>query len=466
MINGRDALRATGLIFSIALVARLGIMALVGLTNGSAGFLIEDSVQFLLEASDYVQADTLLGFAQDREAVYNPKIMPLSSAMMGFFQVVDANRLLPFIFFQIGLDSLSCVMIGLIGAAFQPRLMLPVGLVAALNPTMIVLSNLVLADSPALFFYAVFLLGGLYILKAARLGGSRGIWVGAALLCFGAVVSTYLRYVSLYASAALFLVLALTVLYQNRARAWRPLAALAVSALLTLAALQPIALRNHIAHGEFAYTFQSGVHLLYWVVPMARDLSGVQSRVEAEEEASERLTERLGQKGPNLDVFDRTTEMQSLGRTMFWETGLLALFKAWTAGAALNLGIPAIAISPPIREIPHQSFYDSPGDGAASKVIGYILAPENRAYVAVVLLATTFGVIWWGLCGLGFVSAARGNFVLTFFLASWMVFFLMITGPVVSPKYRLPLEPALCVFVGAGAMKLIGYIKGRFHAVR
>ena len=35
-------------------------------------------------------------------------------------------------------------------------------------------------------------------------------------------------------------------------------------------------------------------------------------------------------------------------------------------------------------------------------------------------------------------------------LAGWVAYILLLNGPVASPKYRLPIEPALAVLTGAG----------------
>jgi hypothetical protein len=39
-------------------------------------------------------------------------------------------------------------------------------------------------------------------------------------------------------------------------------------------------------------------------------------------------------------------------------------------------------------------------------------------------------------------------------LGSWIVYILLVNGPVASPKYRLPIEAPLMVFTGAGFVSL------------
>jgi hypothetical protein len=46
-------------------------------------------------------------------------------------------------------------------------------------------------------------------------------------------------------------------------------------------------------------------------------------------------------------------------------------------------------------------------------------------------------------------------------LASWIGYILLVSGPVASPKYRLPLEPPLMVLSGAGFVALREWLKVR-----
>lgn len=463
----RRLLLGAALIFAAALALRLGVMLASFDAVGFSAFQIEDSLQFMLEARYYLAAGTLTGLSAEGAAVYNPKIMPLAGAAFAFFGAVSPADAVPYILFQNGLDSATCVLVGLIGASLKPQLFVPAGLAAAANPTMIVNANMVLADSLCLFFYTLMLLGAVLLLQRTEDRAMRArLWPAVLLLALGAAGAMYVRFVSLHAAVFLFAALAAAILFRFRALAGRRIAALALAGLAAAVVVQPIALRNQVAHGEYAFSFQSGVHLLYWVVPMARDLSGVQPREAAEAEAQARLTERLGPQAEGLDVFERTAAMHELGREMFWETGFWPLAKAWTAGSILNLGIPAVAVSPPVRAIPHASFYDAPGDGAIGKVAGYIAAPENRLYVGVLAAASAAELIWWGLCLIGLARLAIQTPAIALLFVGWVLFFLAVTGPIVSPKYRLPLEPALSVFVAAGICWLLSRFRGSDHAVR
>lgn len=40
-------------------------------------------------------------------------------------------------------------------------------------------------------------------------------------------------------------------------------------------------------------------------------------------------------------------------------------------------------------------------------------------------------------------------------LLSWVAFILLVSGPVASPKYRLPIEPVLAILAAAGYLALV-----------
>jgi hypothetical protein len=54
------------------------------------------------------------------------------------------------------------------------------------------------------------------------------------------------------------------------------------------------------------------------------------------------------------------------------------------------------------------------------------------------------------LAGLAALIRTGQNYLGLLVLAGWCAFILLVNGPIASPKYRLPMEPALAVLTGAG----------------
>ncbi len=126
--------------------------------------------------------------------------------------------------------------------------------------------------------------------------------------------------------------------------------------------------------------------------------------------------------------------------------------KAWIFGAAINLGAPAIILSPPIAQLPRTGFYDTVGSTLLAKVGNFLFRSDNAFYAWALLLgiAGVAAVRAIQLCGFIGLLRGGGRWPSMLLLAGWFVYVFAINGPIASPKYRLPVEPLLCVLTGAG----------------
>lgn len=101
----------------------------------------------------------------------------------------------------------------------------------------------------------------------------------------------------------------------------------------------------------------------------------------------------------------------------------------------------------------------------ASTLLGRALGARPRlAIFAWSLLAGGVGVTAWRIVELvGFVALARRpeTFLATLLMFLAAGYFLAISGPIASPKYRLPLEPIFAVWAGAGYVAFARRRRGR-----
>lgn len=111
-----------------------------------------------------------------------------------------------------------------------------------------------------------------------------------------------------------------------------------------------------------------------------------------------------------------------------------------------------IILSPPILQLPRTGFNGTVGNTLLEKVGNFLFRSDNAFYAWVLLLeiAGVAVVRVIQFCGLMGILREGGNWSIMLFLAGWFVYVLAINGPIASPKYRLPLEPLLCVLTGAG----------------
>jgi hypothetical protein len=121
-----------------------------------------------------------------------------------------------------------------------------------------------------------------------------------------------------------------------------------------------------------------------------------------------------------------------------------ALAKAWLEGAVVNLTAPALLADPRVRALPKPSFYNTPGAGLWQKARAYLFDDPGR-YQLLLVLGLVAMLPFLVLEAIGFVMLARMMPWAAVLGGGVIAYFLLLNGPVATPKYRLPMEPVLIV---------------------
>ena len=257
------------------------------------------------------------------------------------------------------------------------------------------------------------------------------------------------------------LLFASTVWLDRRVRL-RPLAHIGLAWLCILAVALPVMNRNLDRFGTAALSAQSGAHLLYWVVPLVKEAKDGSPREKTNAE-NRRLYEAVPE-ADGMTPFDRSDAMASIAKQQLDQLGVPAIAGAWVKGAALNLAAPAVTIAPAADRHPRQGFYETPGSNTAEKIWNFLTQESGATYILLVLLAGLTMPVWIVLGIGGFAAALRtGRACLpaAVILFLWAGYTLGINGPVVSPKYRLPLEPVWAVFAAVALTAGWTYLQKR-----
>lgn len=388
-----------------------------------------------------IDSQMWLAFAADKSLWFgNHERMPVYPLYVGLMrEFFGPDPLLP-VLGQIVLDAGTCWLIAKLAGAVDPRLELPAGLLAAINPTQIVMACLLLGDSFFVFFVAGTLLAAVRWLAApsAAKAAIFGLWAAFAL----------------FNRSLVWPLLALTP-FAMLAAAWllrgtAPLRAAgqaAIFAAIVGAFAGTIVLRNWSDYGAAALTSQAGNFAAMWVVPMARQAKDGTPFLEGQDKVYRAMLD----KDPNFlkrDPFDQSREWAAMAKADMAELGWRPIVSAWAAGIAINLFSPAILMSPPVMALPRTGYYGTPGDGLAEKMWNFVFANDNAAYARWLAggIAIDVPLKLLAIAGLvlGLANARLRWPVLL--LAGWVAFVLLVSGPVASAKYRLPIEPATIVF--------------------
>ncbi len=354
---------------------------------------------------------------------------------------------------QAMIDSLTCVVTGLLATKILGKGGLLTGMIAAVNLNMIVLSSMALTDSLFLFLFTVTLLtASHYILEKRPVD---------LLVTMGLVaLATMVRSASYYLAPLLLMGLLLYgVTVGSRLR---QSLSLAIGSLLILAVvLSPQHWRNWGDHQATGFVSQGGTHLLGWVVPAVYQYSGKGSYEEGQQLAKARLDQELQRRDMTtlpVDPFMASSLQSQVTRSIFQEFGLPSVVKAWVVGAMVNVVVPSAAFAPVVRAMDHPSFYATPGRGAAEKIWNYVTDTSGALYLSILLggalSAATFSLFsligWW----LSWGNRSGISRPLMVLMTGVVFYFLAITGPIIGSKYRLPIEPIMTIFVAYTVIRL------------
>jgi 4-amino-4-deoxy-L-arabinose transferase-like glycosyltransferase len=370
-------------------------------------------------------------------------IMPLYPWLVTLNVVLFGNLApLTTVMMQGVIDTGTCLLVYRIAKSIDARIALPAAVAAAINPTQIVLAGLIYNDTLFVFFVAVFLAGTASWLRRPSWSAALTVGIGLGLAALvRIVVAPWVPVMS---------VLFLTIAYFAGRVQIRQVAQAVLMVLLFCLAITPILVRNVTQYGAWSLTNQGGSHLALWVAPLVREAKDGTPWERGSAVMEERARERFGPMADN--PFTESRRYAEIGREVLSELGPGAVVKAWMIGAAINLATPAIIISPPIAQLPRTGFYATAGDSIFAKIGNFLFRSDNALYAWALLL----GIAGVGLVRLvqltGLIGFAtdRCTWGLVIPLLLWCGFILAANGPVASPKYRLPMEPVLCVLIGAG----------------
>ena len=442
-MDSRETVKKILFIFFIAFFIRVAYLFffvdVVSLTYEDQGFYIQLG-QIMAKTGDFTQlVDGNYNHVTERVPGY-PAFLAL------IYTLIDGSNM-SVLSVQIIIDSLTCVLIGLITKSVIPRGFLVAGLISALNLNMIILSGMVLTDTLFLFLFSLFILFSLRFLRQPK---NLHIFLAISFLC----IATLVRPVSYY---LVFLLLPLLMVFF----VWIKIPFKQVMYTLLLYVI-PIVMvfwsihhRNYTEYNSLSLVSQGGSHALYWVVPATYQYSGQGSYQDGQAFAKnylERAMNRDNLESPLDNPFKSSNYLMSLAKDALLELGLLNMLHAWSAGTVINFLTPSAAYAPAVRAMEHPSFYATPGNGAVEKLIHYVINTNGFIYLLIIAIGTIISLIFLTMSMFGiykmikFPQSGGWNKGIIVFLLFIIIYFAAITGPIVGVKYRLPIEPVMIIF--------------------
>jgi len=440
-------------IFFVALAIRWTYSLVIFLTMGDTGLMGVDSSSYLDAGRTFAASLTAGSLHEWQWLGPNPYVMPLEVWLVGLSALVAGQHtVLCDVLAQGALDAGTCIVIYGMAKEIDPRYAAAAACAAAINPTQIVMAGMVYPDTPFLLFVALFLFGALRWFE-------RPSWPHSLLMALGLSCAALFRILVVPFAFVLVIFLAAALSFTARFQKQLFIQLASVFFVLVLS-IAPISIRNAKVYDSWALTPQSGMHLARWIVPLIWEVRDgtpwAQGRAEMERRA-DKLPHSADENVFQLSQRYTEVAVPELKRI---DPGVIA--KAWLIGAVLNLGTPAIILSPPVAQLPRTGFYATPGKSIWAKIGNFLFRSDNAIFGWVLLAGIAGLSVMRILQFAGFGSMLRHNhWMATGLLALWCLFILTVNGPVASPKYRLPMEPALMIMAGAGWAFLFMKRQGR-----
>jgi hypothetical protein len=433
--------RPLSTVFLLALLVRALNLALLG--GNSAFFAEDDTIAYWKLGAKLATPDefwpTLLA-TTDRMPLY-PLLLAGVRSMFG-----DAPGMVAAV--QAVLDAGTCALIAALGAAISPRVGLIAGILAALSVTLVVFSTQILTDSVFLFFFTLMLYAGARFLlrPTPALAAAAGLAGGLALATRPAI--------------GLLLVAAVPIVFLGALVKRKGLVSAGGAALLfgiaAAAPIAPVLLRNAVRYDSAALTSQTGDYLAFWIVPLVAERAvGTPYQVSVDR-MDALYREALARRDASAvsNPFVQSAVKAELAREEMARLPARAFVAAWLEGAVVNLGSPALLADPRVRALPKPSFYNTPGTGLWQKARAYLLDDPGR-YQLLLVAGLVAMVPFLALEAVGFVMLARSLPWAAVLAGGVLAYFLLIGGPVATPKYRLPMEPVLIVLAAIPLARLL-----------
>jgi hypothetical protein len=355
---------------------------------------------------------------------------------------------------QAAIDAGTCTLISALGAMISPTVGLVAGILAAVSVTLIVLSSQIMTETVFVFFFTLMLLAGAHFLQRATSGLAlvAGLAGGFALATRPAVAPLL----------AIGVPGVFIIAWMQKRRTIPALASAALFALGAAAPIAPVFLRNIVHHGAISLTTQTGDHLAFWIVPLVTQRANgtpYQASVARMEALYHQRTAQLGLSS-NTDPFRLAAIKTEVAREEMARLPLAAYVRAWTEGMVVNLGVPALIVDPRVRALPKPSFYNTPGSTLWQKAQAYVFN-DPGLYQALLVVGLISMLPFLVLEAAGFIMLARMLPWAAVLSGGLLAYFLMLNGPVATPKYRVPMEPVLIVLAAIPLARLIVGRQGR-----
>ena len=440
--NKKSFINNAFILFLVAFTVRL---LFILLQNTSTDKLIEDELLYWNNSINYLNE----GFLEDSILV---------ERMFGIFVyikmllILSSQNLKIYLAIQSMIDALNCLIIYKTADILFPKQKIYIYISALFSPLMIILSSQVLSETIFLFFFTMFLYFSIKIIVE-----KKRLYLKIAMAGLFLGLATSIRSIT-YPLIYLLILPLIIILLKKTILKYR---IFIICIIFLVSSLLPISLRiyqNIKLHNSFAITTQGGTHLAYWIVPSILTQTKSISRSEAI-----KVVNKVAEKYTiSNNYFEKDKILRKVGFEVLSQINSFDIAFHWAKSGLINLLAPSILIDKTFRALPHPSYYETGNTLLWLKLI--IGNSEYYKYFFILLIASITSIFTLISLIVAPIYIYKDNKVIFYLTTLCILYFLLVTGPVLSPKYIFPILPCIFLYQGITLFKIINLLSRRIKS--
>ncbi|MAI02725.1 MAG: hypothetical protein CMP40_02715, partial [Rickettsiales bacterium] len=410
--------------FCLALTVRVLFIILQG--PNLEDKLIEDELMYWNNALYFFEKGSL------SEQVYYER-MPGIFIFYKLLLSITSKNLQYILIIQALIDTLSCFVIYKISSITLSKYKNYIFFFSAISPLMIIMASQVLTETIFMFCFVLYLY---FALKGIEKRNSLFINFFLSGLFLG--FSVCIRSISF--PLILLSIIPIAIILINK-----KISIINISLCIVIflfSSIVPVSKRivnNLEKFDTFSLTSQTGIHLAYWVTPLVLSETKNLNR----KDAIKIIEERKKKYDMQGDIFQNDLILRTIGFEILSEISLIDLTYSWIKGAFINVTAPSLLLDKKVRNLPHPSYYQDPN--LKRWTYNLIYNKEYHYYLAFLMLSLISSLFTLSSIIIGPFLLLKENKTIFYLCLLYVLYFLVITGPVLSPKYIYPILP--CIFI-------------------
>jgi len=331
---------------------------------------------------------------------------------------------------QIILSTVNLIIIYKIGRLFSKNFALIFVLVSALNPNYILFSFMILADYLFLFFSLLFIYSFCRFLIKSKLKYAIISFIVLGLMSLTKPVIIYypifltLFFIFFQKINKFKCIILLIVIFYSINASW--------------------ILRNNITYGNSFYITQNTTNIINWYLPLIEQEEKYINIKTAKKNIDNKWS-KFKENNPKSNEVPNFLYEDSLAKKFFImqmkDYKITTLIKSWINGSLKTLILPTFSEYKYFYEIkPNLKFSNIDGNQFTDKVKNYFDNVEFDFYFLILILSIFFTLLFRLIEFKIFLKFYNQNKKIFFFFLIYISYFLIVSGPIGSARYRLPFE--------------------------